>query len=299
MRKSLSIEMIEQAINSGRLKVRWIQHTGMFTPLNRTRLTSRWTDRKGKPQKARISVSPGNVYVPIREKGRFSRYPDLFAAIRSRSHVTTKYGFLKEIGEIPLLESIIQLLIKVLARLEFDLILESEEKINLQERLKEAASQLAKAKNELKQEAAVRLAKGLLDSLNRINPLIARGQLGLVRQLLEERLNQIGIIVPYTVRQWAALIFEARRVKRLMKKTQESVKAARKFIQNPNLVAHLEILARNLDSIDLKPMKFRKIWAKIFIIKAIQAVVSQQPPKTAQAHLARAIKYLDWPYGQF
>jgi len=295
MPRTLTKDMIERDTIPHRLDVRWIQHTGIFTPVNRVRFTSTWTDRRGKRQKARISVSPGRVYIPNREKATYSCYPDLFAAIRSRGHITEKYGFRKEIGEIPELEAIIKTVVEVLARMDFDLRLEPDEKKKIQQSLVEAAANLAKVRNELKKKAAIRIARGLLDSLNRVNPLIARGQLGQARELLEARLQEVGIIVPFTVRQRAALIFEARRMRRLMKSAQESIKVANRFIDRPNLDVRLETIAKDLDDVDLRPMKFKRIWAKIFIRQAIQRIKSGQFFK-ASTNLARALRYLDWTY---
>lgn len=285
-----SIAEIQEAINNGRLKPRWIQHTGIFTPEKKTPMI---VSRKG--QKCRITLVPGYIYIPDRTRQIYSRHRDLFAAIRSRKHTTKGYGARMIEGEIPQLSLIIYILVKILARLQISGRLSQQEKEEIQQKLVDQAEKLQRVMDSLKRRVAAKLARGLLGSIARVNPLIAQNHLRTARNLLEERLNNIGVIVPYTERQRSALTLEVEALKRKNNSARGALEVALKFITAPYVEERLMVVAEGLSAIDLYPVKYRVQWAKVFVKKARVAIIGKDFP-TAEKYLRRALGYLRWKY---
>lgn len=276
---------IDLAIDLGLLKVRKIGQTDIFTPLQTKILPVRRTG------KTKVLLVRTRVYIPNRQQGLYSCYPDLSSAIRSREHIKEKYGYEDKIGEIPQLEGIIQTLSGILARLDISLTLESDEKEEINKQLTEAAIELEKVRNDYKRKAVHKMASGLLDSLNRVNPLIAQNRIREARNLLESRFNEIGLIVPNNERHLATLKFERRTFQKILKAIREQLQPTITRAASPNVDAKLVRLLAEVEKIDLKPFTYRTHWIRVFIKKAIVAIRTKNFP-LAQKNLQRAMGYL-------
>lgn len=288
-----TIEQVQTLINNRKLEVEWIT-TGVFTPLTSVRLRLSKVDLHGRKISTRIRISPGYIYIADKTRGIYLRYPSIESAIRSRVHTLENYGFRAEEGEIPKLETILDGLNDILFKLDQPSPLYRNETDAIQRKLNQWAVQLERVKNQFKKKAQERFAKGLLDSLNRLNKLISQSRLKLSRRMILERFIEHEGIIPQIERQKRALEMAHAGILRHFRSARSRLTTISRNISIPNTCEALRrTWQEELSGITIQPFSLLAQWAGWYMAKA--ARIAPDVPATAQERIQTAICYLTWP----
>ena len=144
------------------------------------------------------------------------------SALRMQDHILSKYNLAAAIknGEIPALESIEEIITSANYQLNDWANQNEKSRINLQKQLAIIVLRLEHCRNEFKIGAREQIKKTVLleDSTGRLNPSAMAARTIAALNRLNQRFNQLGIIIPHIAMRKELLILEKRRLQAMIKK---------------------------------------------------------------------------------
>ena len=168
----------------------------------------RWEKKKGRKEKLILQKVAG-----------------INSALRMQDHILNKYNLRAAAanGEIPILESIEEIIAYANYSLNDWKNLNARDKLGLQKKLAAVILRLEHCRNEFKVGAREQIEKTALlkDAAGRLNPSAMAARTIAALNRLSQRFNQLGIIIPHIAMRKELLVLEKRRLQAAIKKATE------------------------------------------------------------------------------